>query len=34
MALAIDEQPVTAYTLDGQKLDVPLPQPLLPGGIS
>ena len=32
-SLAIDNQPVTNYTLDGQKLDVSLPQPLLPGGI-
>jgi len=32
-SLAIDDQPVADYTLDGQKLDVPLPQPLQPGGI-
>ena len=31
-ALAIDNQPITTYTLDGQKLDVTLPQPLLAGG--
>ena len=32
-ALTINNQPVTDYTVDGQKLDVPLPQPLPPGGI-
>jgi aminopeptidase N len=32
-SLAIDNQPVTNYTLDGHKLDIQLPQPLLPGGI-
>ena len=32
-SLAIDNQSVTNYTLDGHKLDVQLPQPLLPGGI-
>ena len=31
-SLLIDNQAVTNYTLDGQKLDVPLPQPLLAGG--
>ncbi len=31
-ALAIDNQLITTYTLDGQKLDVTLPQPLLAGG--
>lgn len=32
-SLLIDDQPITTYTLDGQKLDVPLLQPLPPGGI-
>jgi aminopeptidase N len=32
-ALAVDDQPVTAYTLEGQKLTVPLSQPLAPGGM-
>jgi Peptidase family M1 domain len=32
-SLLIDEQAVTDYTLDGQKLDVQLPQPLPPGGL-
>jgi aminopeptidase N len=31
-ALAVDDQPVVNYALDGQKLDVSLPQPLSPGG--
>jgi hypothetical protein len=30
--IAIDDQPVINYILDGQKLDVSLPQPLSPGG--
>ena len=29
-SLAIDDLPIATYTLDGQKLDVTLPQPLLP----
>jgi len=29
-ALSIDNQPISNYTLDGQKLNVPLPQPLEP----
>ncbi len=32
-SLAIDDVPVTTYELDGQRLDVPLPQPLPSGGI-
>ena len=32
-SLAVDNQPVVNYTLAGQKLDVPLAQPLLPGAI-
>jgi aminopeptidase N len=31
-SLQIDNQAITNYTLDGQKLDVTLPQPLTPGG--
>src|SRR5678815_378695 len=31
--LAVDDQPVTAYSLDGQKLTVPLSEPLAPGSI-
>lgn len=31
-SLAIDNQPTTTYTLDGHKLDIQLPQPLLAGG--
>ena len=30
--ITIDDQPVINYVLDGQKLDVSLPQPLRPGG--
>lgn len=30
--IAIDDQPIINYILDGQKLDVSLPQPLPPGG--
>jgi hypothetical protein len=35
-SIAIDEQPVTNYTLENlnQRLEVPLPQPLPPGGTS
>jgi len=32
-SLLIDDQPVTTHTLDAEKLDVSLPQPLPPGGI-
>jgi hypothetical protein len=32
-SLIIDDQPISVYTLDGQKLDVPLLQPLQPGGL-
>ncbi|HXD10976.1 MAG TPA: M1 family metallopeptidase [Anaerolineales bacterium] len=32
-SLEVDGQPVANYTLEGQKLDVPLPQPLPPGSI-
>jgi aminopeptidase N len=32
-SLLIDNQPITTYILDGQKLDVTLPQPLPAGGI-
>ena len=31
-SLLVDNQPVSNYTLDGQKLTVPLPQPLPPSG--
>ena len=31
-SLAIDDLPITTYTSEGQKLDVTLSQPLLPGG--
>lgn len=32
-SLMVDDQAVTTYILDGQKLTVPLPKPLTPGGI-
>ena len=32
-SLQVDDQSITNYTLDGQKLDVQLPQPLLAGGM-
>jgi len=32
-SLTIDNQPVTNYTVDGQKLDVQLSQPLMPSGM-
>jgi len=32
-SLLVDDQPVTTYLLDGQRLDVTLPEPLRPGGI-
>ena len=31
-SIAVDSQPVTNYTIDGQRLEVPLPQPLAPSG--
>ena len=33
-ALTIDETPASAYSLDGQRLEITLPQPLAPGSIT